>query len=150
MQQTHVKFHVLPAEGAGIWQQHICHILAACHSQKQTVFVLCEDKRFAKALDAALWTFSDVAFVPHALAVPPYLAENTAPILIGNSTDLQNCTSGATRDILCNLTTALPAENPAFSHILEWVPVTAAEKEAARARYQQYKQRGYVVETQTL
>lgn len=88
-------------------------------------------------LDRTLWTFSPLAFVPHAIAGTPLEAES--PVVISQKKSV-DATSGF--DILINLGSISPEQAILFPRVIEIVCRDDADKAAARERYRQYREIG--------
>ncbi len=144
---SEVTFYVLNAHNHVPWQTQVCQTLAQLYHARNSIFVLIEDAALARSVDTLLWTYSDTDFVPHALATPNYLGPNEAPVLIGNTAQLEDCLQAGGRDILCHLNDGVPQQVAQFKTVVEWVSVDAEGKQSARARYQQYKAAGVIPNT---
>ena len=88
-------------------------------------------------IDDALWTFSELDFLPHVRADDPLSA--STPIILTNhiNQSMPHC------QILINLTTEIPVEFASFERMFEIISSDAAERDAGRERYRFYQQRGY-------
>lgn len=111
-------------------------LAAKAFAAGQCALLFTQDARQAGELDASLWTWRQLSFLPHARCEHP-LASRT-PILIG--TDAGPL---ASPDLLVNLTAETPACLGRFERVIEVVGTDADDIEAARARFRFYRQRGY-------
>lgn len=113
------------------WKQgHILHILAP-------------DRDAAQGLDDLLWTFHDISFLPHSI-----LGDEEAgavPVTIGWPG--QTLAQG---DVLINLTPDLPDQADGFGRLAEIVPADEDRRRRARARYRQYRERGFELHSHDL
>ncbi|GAA4026394.1 DNA polymerase III subunit chi [Actimicrobium antarcticum] len=101
--------------------------------------VLVGDAAQLAQLDTALWTFSELDFVPHVMATDP-LAARTPVILAvsaGSDANLPH------HQILINLTGQVPADFARFERLFEIVASDPADIASGRERYKFYQQRGY-------
>jgi DNA polymerase-3 subunit chi len=87
-------------------------------------------------LDVALWTFSELDFIPHVRAGDP-LAEHTPVVLCSEPADTPHS------DVLVNLTTQTPPFFSRFERLIELVTGEADDRARARERWRFYKDRGY-------
>jgi DNA polymerase-3 subunit chi len=99
--------------------------------------LLTRDSADLAALDQALWTFSELDFLPHA-TVDDELAPGTPVVLTDSDTaDVPH------HEILVNLSGNTPAHFARFERMIEIVSAEEADKTAGRERYRFYQQRGY-------
>ena len=94
-------------------------------------------------LDAAIWSHDKLSFIPHVRCAHPIAGET--PILIGSDPDVL-----AAHDVLINLDAESPACFGRFERLLEVVSGDPADRQAARARYRFYQDRGYPLNTNDL
>jgi DNA polymerase-3 subunit chi len=89
------------------------------------------------ALDQALWTFSELDFLPHVMADDALAA--TTPIVLTDSDtmDLPHY------QVLINLSSGTPTHFARFERMFEIISADEADKAAGRERYRFYQQRGY-------
>ena len=114
----------------------VCELVKRAFAAEQPTLILARSTAQADALDEKLWEFDDDAFIPHQLAgddddsitavviAPPGVATADRPLVI-NLRD--ECAPGA------------------FERVLEVVGADPAEREGSRARWSEYKQRGFEV-----
>jgi len=99
--------------------------------------VLLADRAALATLDQALWTFSELDFLPHVTADDP-LAPDTPVILTDNeNAELPH------HQILINLAPATPTHFARFERMFEIISSDVADLAAGRERYRFYQQRGY-------
>ena len=99
--------------------------------------VLLADRAMLAMLDQALWTFSELDFLPHVTAGDP-LAPGT-PVILTDSEDAEL----PHHQILINLAPATPAHFARFERMFEIISSDVADLAAGRDRYRFYQQRGY-------
>jgi DNA polymerase-3 subunit chi len=87
-------------------------------------------------LDAQLWTFSALDFLPHCGVDSPYAG--VTPIVLAAALD-----KVPHHDLLINLLPETPARFATFERMIEVVGADAADRDAGRARYRMYRERGY-------
>jgi DNA polymerase-3 subunit chi len=130
---TRVDFHSNVADKIG----YACRLVRKARAANCQVVLYSDDPTQLRALDEALWTFSELDFLPHVMAEDP-LASQTPVILADN-------TSSALphHQILINLSTAAPAHFAQFERMFEIVSPEAADAAAGRERYRFYQQQGH-------
>lgn len=142
--QTQVMFYLLPDtlndESAHYLQA--CFHAAAFYRQNQKVFIYTDNQDGAHRIDEMLWQFEPDYFVPHNLQGegPSY----GAPVEIGFSAPKNR------RPMLINLASNMPNFASKHSHIVEFVPANESLKQQARERFKQYRQAGFIVNTQAV
>jgi DNA polymerase III subunit chi len=103
----------------------------------RVVLLTAADGRSLAALDEALWTFSELDFLPHVHAADPLAAGTPVILTDSDQAELPH------HQILINLSGATPANFARFERMFEIVSTDEAEKVAGRERYRYYQQRGY-------
>lgn len=96
-----------------------------------------DDSKQLAALDDALWTFSDLDFLPHVMAGDSLAAQT--PVILSNN-------DGAElphHQILINLSSNAPTHFARFERMFEIISADDSDKSAGRERYRFYQQRGY-------
>ena len=101
------------------------------------IVLVAEDAAQLKVLDEALWTFSDVDFLPHAVLGDPSASQS--PVVLTD--DSQAALSGG--QVLVNLSRSVPVSYARFDRLLELVSIDADDTAAGRQRYVHYRDRGY-------
>lgn len=106
-------------------------------SSDSRIVLRTQNRQELAELDQALWTFSQLDFLPHVIAGDAH-AEATPIILTDNDeTPLPH------HDILVNLSAETPAYFASFERMFEIISMEEADKAAGRERYRFYQQRGY-------
>lgn len=106
----------------------------------QCVLLYARDPRLASELDGGLWLNPALSFLPHVRSGHP-LAKRT-PVLIGDCAE-----EIASADVLINLDPVCPPFFERFGRVLEVVSEAPEDRQAARQRFRQYKERGFDPET---
>ncbi len=104
-----------------------------------SIVILAEDSRQLTALDQALWTFSDIDFLPHAVLGAPLASRSRVVLTDNGEADLPES------QILVNLSRTVPASYARFDRLLELVSTDAVDVDAGRKRYVHYRDRGYAL-----
>lgn len=92
------------------------------------------------ALDSALWTFSELDFVPHCFADSDARLLASSPVVLAASLDKL-----AHQQVLLNLGLEVPAGFERFERLIELVGLEEDERQAARRRWKHYMDHGYSI-----
>jgi DNA polymerase-3 subunit chi len=131
-----VSFYVLDAASAQERLRVACRITDKAYRAGQHVLIWHTDEQELRTLDELLWTFGDDrGFVPHELVTPTAGCE--APVLLSNGA----VPDGAI-DVLINLAAEIPACAARSQRIVEIIDGEPARREAGRARFKAYRERG--------
>lgn len=135
---TRVEFHFNMPERLA----YACRLLRKA-SRSGMPAVVTGDDATLRRLDTLLWTFEAQSFVPHCMDDAP------AHVLAASSIVLTGDASGAPHAaLLVNVGDAVPAGFERFDRLIE---IAADDgREAARARWRHYAQRGYAIERRDL
>lgn len=130
---TRVDFHTnIPDKLA-----YACRLARKAYGAKAKVVLLAEDAAQAEALDAALWTVADTAFVPHVQAGDPLAAQTPVIVTFDEAAALPHY------DMLVNLTRRVPANVDRFARVFEIISTDEADAAEGRKRYVAYKKQSY-------
>jgi DNA polymerase-3 subunit chi len=131
----HIAFYNLGHVNYDELQRYACRVLEKAYRQQEKIFVLCENERDANYLDDFLWTYNDIAFIPHQLVNQPELV---APIKIG-----WESSQAQTETILVNMRESIPENHQQFSRIIEFVINEEPWRNQSQKKYKSYKSNGY-------
>jgi len=140
-----VTFYIMPDSDAQVaatlpvHHQQACKLAADAYQQNHRVFIYTKDEAQANAIDEHLWQRDANSFVPHNLQGEG--PRHGAPVEIGFQPPRQRY------QMLINLHDNAPDFAVNFSHIIDFVPNPEAQKQQARERYKQYRQRGLPLQT---
>ena len=118
---------------------YACRLVRKARSQNLRVVMMAADAAQLQRLDEALWTFSELDFLPHVKVDSP-LAAQTPIVLMdtdAGAADLPH------HQVLVNLSQQPPADFARFERMFEIVAADDADRLAGRERYRHYQQRGY-------
>lgn len=116
---------------------YACRLVRKARAANCRVVLLTAGRNELAALDQALWTFSELDFIPHVPASDP-LAANTPVILTdSDKADLPHY------QVLINLSSGTPSHFARFERMFEIISSDDADRIAGRERYRFYQQRGY-------
>lgn len=116
---------------------YACRLVRKARAANCRIVLLAGDSSQLATLDEALWTFSELDFLPHAMAGDA-LAENSPVILADN-----DGVALPHHDILINLSDKTPDHFARFERMFEIISSDDSDKLAGRERYRFYQQRGY-------
>jgi DNA polymerase-3 subunit chi len=114
----------------------VCELVKKAFAAEQPTLILARTPEQADALDEKLWEFDDESFIPHQIAgedddaitavvIAPPGVRTADRVLVVNLRD--ECAEGA------------------FERVLEIIAADSAEREGSRARWTEYKRRGFEV-----
>jgi DNA polymerase-3 subunit chi len=143
---TRVDFYVLSDAAPDARLRVACRLIEKAFEGGLRVYVQTSSLEEAQRLDELLWTFNDRAFIPHEVIEDgsPITHERTV-ILIG-----LGAPPSTHRQLLMNLTTALPVEIDSVERIAEIVDVDPENKRRSRERYKAYRELGCALESHNL
>jgi DNA polymerase III subunit chi len=135
---TEVSFHFNAPDKLG----YACRLLRKAFNAKARVVVLANANDLA-TLDAQLWTFSALEFIPHchAQAQPDLL--QASPIVLTST--LEDSAQLPHHQVLVNLDMNLPMGFEKFERVVEVVTLDEEERQQARRRWKHYADRGYPI-----
>jgi DNA polymerase-3 subunit chi len=123
--------------------QVACRLAGKAVKQGSRMLIYAPDAGVASRLDALMWTWPQIGFVPHVKAQSPLAAET--PVLIASGEE-----TPAECDLLLNLGTECPPHFERFSRLFEVVSLDEQEKAKGRSRYRFYQERGYKISNHDL
>jgi DNA polymerase-3 subunit chi len=121
-----------------------CRIASKAYGLGNRMLVLCPDSETATRIDRMLWTAPATGFIPHCSPRDPLASET--PIIIDYTAE-----EAVGDQVLLNLRSEWP---PFFARYERVVEIVSAhdedDKQAARARFKFYRERGYEIRTHNL
>jgi DNA polymerase-3 subunit chi len=142
---SRVDFYVLSEEAPDARLRHACRLAEQAAEQGQRVYLQTTSTSEAQRLDELLWTFNDRSFLPHEIFSGGPAAHSLVMILLGDA-----AAPPSHRQLVINLTEAVPDGAADYERIAEIVDVDPDRKRASRERYKQYRERGHALETHNL
>jgi len=118
--------------------QVACQLAAKAVQQSLRVLILAPEDNTARAIDKLMWTFPATGFLPHCM-VHDRLAPET-PVLIARDFEVL-----PHDQVLLNLASDAPVPFTCFQRLIELVASDDADKQAGRARFRFYRDRGYEI-----
>ena len=123
--------------------QTACTLTAKALARKMRVMLFTADRAATDHLSKLLWSVSATGFLPHCrsedklASVTPVILDHVAEPLVHDQ-------------VLINLRGETPPCFSRFQRLVEIVGVDDADREAARARFRFYRDRGYEIRTHQL
>ncbi|MDM0023578.1 DNA polymerase III subunit chi [Variovorax saccharolyticus] len=122
---------------------YVCRLLRKAVSAHGARLVVVADAAALEALDLALWKLAPSEFIAHCRSDDaPFIVERSPVVLADSSADAL-----PDRPILVNLGAGLPARFERFERLIDIVGSDDADRQAGRARWRHYKDRGYAIRT---
>ena len=118
--------------------QVACRLSAKAAQQKLRVLIYASDEAEAQRIDKLLWTWQATAFLPHCMTRSPLAAQT--PVLITHDPE-----DTPHDEVLLNLHPQWPPAFSRFQRLVEIVGRDDEDREAARARFRFYRDRGYEI-----
>lgn len=132
---TEVAFHFNAPDKVA----YACRLLRKAVSTGARVIVTAEPHALQQ-LDAALWSFSAVDFVPHCRQSADALVVAASPVILADA-----ATAAPHQQILLNLGQAVPDGFERFERLIEVVGLDHEDRQLARNRWKHYADRGYAI-----
>ncbi len=143
---TRIDFYILPDVDVDAKFRFACRLAHRAIADGGMAHVRTESAEATAVLDALMWSYPEDRFLPHATTgeddalclrgVPPRAPRLKALIQIGHDEP-----PPGSDELLINLGSDVPPYFDRFRRVCEVVP--GPELDAGRARYSQYRRRGY-------
>jgi len=125
-----------------------CRLAGKALQQKKRVLIYAPQPEVAQRIDRLLWTAQAVSFIPHCAAHDALAAET--PVLITSDDDAPRSSPAFACEVLVNLSTGCPPFFERHERLLEIVSLEDEERQAGRARFKFYRDRGYEIRNHDL
>jgi len=140
---TRVDFYVTESSAPRDRLRTACRVVEKAYLAGHTVLVWHTNLEELREFDELLWTFGDGTFVPHEAITASGFA--SAPVLL---------TSGELPpdgfEVLVNLAPEVPECVTAARRVAEFIDGDPDRRQAGRARFRSYKERGWAPTTHNL
>jgi DNA polymerase-3 subunit chi len=137
-----VDFYVLSEDAPDARLRWACRLAEQAAEQGSRVYLQTADPADAQRLDELLWTYNDRSFLPHEIFSGGQPSHARVMVLLGDAAP-----PPSHRQLVVNLTEALPAAVEQYERVAEIVDVDPQRKRTARERYKQYRERGCTLES---
>lgn len=143
---TRIDFYILPDDELNARHDFCCKLIAKTFKMGHRIVLLCQDDSQAQVMDALLWSFKDISFLPHTNLCAKK-GDQTAMIASDNiviiSNESQDNAPEDHHDLLINLAGEIPAWFSRFERVSEIVVQTQQVLEHTRTNYRQYTAKNY-------
>lgn len=136
---TRIDFYVLSSIETAERFQLICRLTEKAIARREKVFIHSDSAEQLSALDAMLWNFRALSFIPHSL----FSASNKSISAQNDPVHLSVGIPATDRTLLINLANEVPLFFSRFERTLEVINEQPSVRAAGRSRYRFYQQRGY-------
>jgi DNA polymerase III subunit chi len=134
---TEIAFHFNAPDKIG----YACRLLRKAHGRGAQV-VVTGDPALLRELDASLWTFGALEFVPHCYGTAQgQRVQARTPIVLADSTR-----GVPHQQVLVNLGPAVPEGFERFERLIEVVGGDDTDRQSGRRRWKHYADRGYAIQ----
>lgn len=140
---TQVDFYILEQPGGEAPPHFACRLAEKAWRQGHKVHIHAASAAQAEQLDALLWSFRDLSFVPHSLGNEALAA--ASPIHIGHDEQAVQH-----HDVLINLDQTVPLFFSQFERVAELVGQDEQQRQLGRTRFTFYRDRGYPLQSHTI
>lgn len=135
---TRVDFYILDDSTDSARLRVAARIAEKAMQQDHHVYINTSGAAESSRLDEVLWTFSQGSFVPHRVVEAAPTEHCEEPVLIGSAVAIDEpC------DVLINLAGDVPEFFSRYDRVAEIVDSESGRRDAGRARYKYYRDRGY-------
>jgi DNA polymerase-3 subunit chi len=141
-----VDFYILSDPAADARLKIACRVVEKAYEAGQKIYVQTAAEADSKAIDDLLWTFSDRSFMPHEITAGGAASHERIVALIGTGP----APDARYRQLIVNLSDAMPADSEAAERIVEIIDSDAQRKALARERFRIYRERGCTLDTHNL
>jgi DNA polymerase-3 subunit chi len=132
---TEVAFHFNAPDKLA----YACRLLRKAVGGGARVVVTAPGEALAR-LNGLLWTFSQLDFIPHAVASDPDHVRAASPVLLTEA-----LTGLPHRQVLLNLGVQVPDGFEQFERVIEVVALDDEDRQLARGRWKHYTDQGYAI-----
>ena len=128
MMPKKVDFYIYEISDYQLYQKLVCSVIEETYNTNSNVLLLCEDEESCESFDQLLWTFKDIAFIPH---------ERTKK----NRITTQRIDLATTDQslILMNLSYLFPDSFETHSQIIEMSGYDESSRQKARQNFKKYR-----------
>ncbi|MBO9514350.1 MAG: DNA polymerase III subunit chi [Variovorax sp.] len=120
---------------------YACRLLRKAVAAHGARLVVMADPATLDAIDQSLWALQPTEFIAHCRCDDAPHVVARSPVVLAQT----GMTSLPDRPILVNLGAELPARFERFERLIDIVGSEDADKQAGRARWRHYKDRGYAI-----
>ena len=137
---TSIDFYFNAGDRLGV----ACRLAGKALQQKKRVLIYAPQPELAQKIDRLLWVSTATSFIPHCYAHDPLAAATPVLIAADEAPPASRC------EVLLNLSPECPPFFERHERLLEIVALADEERQAGRARYAFYRDRGYAMRNHDL
>ena len=138
---TEILFYITERAGDGVQTALAWRIAEKAWRQGRQIYVHCGDADHARAVDEAFWRQPATGFLPH----EPAGADVGSPVVVGHGDD-----PAGHHDVMINLAAEVPDFATRFERVAEMITGDPDLREAGRARFRFYRERGFDIRSHRL
>ena len=142
---SRVDFYILSEEGPDARLRYACRLAERAVEQGCHVYIRTAASSVTQRVDDMLWTFNDRSFLPHEVFTGQPASHARVMVMLGTDAG-----PASHRQLLINLTDAMPADLDGYERLAEIVDADPERKRGARERYKQYREHGCTLESHNL
>jgi DNA polymerase-3 subunit chi len=136
MSELRVDFYIIDDAGGNARLGLACKLAEKAYLSGQGVLIWHTDAAELRALDDMLWTFRDGSFVPHEVLATDCEA-GEVPVLLSAGP-----IPAGSLDVLINLAADVPGFVAQSKRVVEIIDGDDGRRQAGRARFKAYRERG--------
>jgi DNA polymerase-3 subunit chi len=140
-----VDFYVLSEADEAAQLRFACRLVEKAVEQGSRVHVRTASSLQSQRVDDLLWMFSDRSFLPHEVTTGAAVSHSRVMVVIGEA-----AAPASHRQLLINLTDAVPENFAEYERVAEIVPANPEQKQLSRERYKSYRERGCALESHNI
>ena len=133
-----IDFYVINGVQERDRERFTCRLVEKALSLGHRIQVRTQSEAQSRSLDEMLWTYAQDSFIPHSCDT----RDELSPVCISH-----NELSKTHTDLLINLAQDIAQGIEAFSRISEIVSGDPIQRESARVRFREYRDKGYEVDS---
>ena len=133
---TRIDFYSLQAGSSADRFLLTCRLTDSIYAKGLRIVIHVPSQEQARHLDRLLWTYREQSFLPHGMIAQA--DRELTPILIDHEGD-----PGDEEQVLINLGLEVPSFFARFERLCEPVDLDPGVRDAGRARFRYYRDRGY-------
>lgn len=146
MNKKAVFYYIPSSDDAKARQMCACRLAEKAYQQKLKVYIYAATQEEVTAIDTQLWTFRDISFIPHSIntfATGTQAPIELPPVIIGTTAPPD--AAEYKKDVLINLTQAIPDCHNDFPHLIEIIDNDDTAKLEASKHKEYYATSGYII-----
>ena len=128
-----IDFYIVSDQSSDAWLRCACRLVEKAYTLGHRIYIRTGDEGMTAHMDDLLWMFRDRSFIPHQRSSA---AEELCAVTLNHDTLPEH------REVLVNLSPAVPDFYNEFERVVEVVGDDPAMKQQGRERFRVYKDKG--------